>query len=588
MPKESDSRRDDFRRRVFTRLPPLLLLAAAVLGAIGTVRADEPVYAHGAVAADHPLASRAGVEILKQGGNVVDAAVATGFALSVVRPASCGIGGGGFMVIWDAAKRRAVTIDYRERAPAAATRDMYIDPADPKKTRGDASRHGPLAIAVPCHVAGLCHALAKYGTLDLKTVLAPAIRLCEEGFVVDPHDRETQKEMLDDFRKRPEFRERYAVLYRLYLNSGREWGADERFHSPLGPVLKRIAANGPDGFYRGPVAEAIVTEMRRTGGLITLDDLASMKPTEREPLIARFPATLGDYELFTMPPPSSGGVALLETLGILEERQRRDGKAPAAGSPRVHVLVEAFKHAFADRATFLGDADYAEVPVARLVSEKHAAALAARIDPARTLPKEQYGRFAGPDDAGTSHFSIIDAAGNAVACTETVNTGYGSLVVEPQFGIVLNNEMDDFTAHPELPNAFGLRQSPANAVAPGKRPLSSMTPTILVRDGKAAFVAGASGGPRIITATTQVLLYMTRDGMTPEQAVRAPRVHHQWLPERLDLESGFDPEVAKQLTALGHIIRPIEESAVVQAVSRGPDGLRAFSDPRKNGRADGH
>ena len=545
----------------------------------------DPVFQHGAVAADHPLASAAGVEILKQGGNVVDAAVATGFALSVVRPASCGIGGGGFMVIWDAAKQRAVAIDYREQAPAAATREMYLKPGVPEKARRDASRFGHLAVAVPGHVAGLCHALREYGTLDLKTVLAPALRLCREGFVVDPHDSEVQAEVIDDFRQHPEFKERFATLYRRYLHDGKPWEANEKFHSPLTPVLEKIAASGPEGFYGGEVAEAIVAEMRAHGGIVTLDDLKGVKPVAREPLTSEF----AGLQLYTMPPPSSGGVALIQTLRMLETVDRPTDPPAQWGDPaRLHLLTEAFKHAFADRASFLGDADFADVPLKRLLGEEHIRELAGRIDPKRTRPTESYGRFAGKEDAGTSHFSVIDAAGNAVACTETINTAFGSFVVEPRFGIVLNNEMDDFTAQPGVANAFGLQQSEANTVAPGKRPLSSMTPTILVRNGKAVFALGASGGPRIITATTQALLHLARDGMSPREAVRAPRLHHQWLPDRLDLERGIHPEIARELEKLGHTVRSIDESAVVQAVSREKDGIRAASDPRKHGVAAGH
>jgi gamma-glutamyltranspeptidase/glutathione hydrolase len=546
---------------------------------------DDRVYRHAAVAADHPLASQAGVEILKQGGNVVDAAVATGFALSVVRPASCGIGGGGFMVIWNAGRQKAVAIDYRERAPAASTPEMYFDPDDPKKARRDLSRVGHQAVAIPGHVAGLCHALREYGTLDLKTVLAPALRLCREGFPIDPHDREVQQEMLDEFRQHPDFPERFATLYRLYLHAGRPWDDDASFHSPLGPVLERIAASGADGFYRGPVADAIVAEMKKHGGLITADDLREMRPTVREPLTSEFEG----LKLFTMPPPSSGGIALLQTLRLLQEVDQPDTEEarPPDTPARLHLLAEAFKHAFADRAEFLGDTDYAQVPILKLLGDEHIRDMARRIDPTQSRPSESYGRFVGKDDAGTSHFSVIDAAGNAVACTETINTAFGSLVVEPKFGIILNNEMDDFTAHPGVANAFGLKQSEANRVAPGKRPLSSMTPTILVRDGKAVFALGASGGPRIITATTQVLLRLARDGMSPREAVDAPRLHHQWLPDRLDVEREFGPDAATELKKFGHEVRRIDESAVVQAVSRSTDGIRAASDLRKHGRAAG-
>jgi gamma-glutamyltranspeptidase/glutathione hydrolase len=548
----------------------------------------EPTFEHAVVAADHSAASLAGIEILKQGGNVVDAAVATGFALSVVRPASCGIGGGGFMVIWDAERKRGVALDYRERAPGRATRDMYVDPNDPKKVRPDASEHGHLAIAVPGHVAGLCLALREYGTLELETVLAPAMRLCRDGVPVDKTDISIQKEVLLDFDEQADYRAKFAALRRLYANDGVPWKPGDRFHSPLEKVLKLIARHGADGFYRGEVAEAIVAEMKRGGGLMTLDDLAAMQPVVREPLTGTF----GGGTLLSMPPPSSGGVALFETLNLLTALENQHPHAGLEKLPHnaplyLHLLAESFKHAFADRAAYLGDADFAKVPVARLTGQGYVRELARRIDLARTQPPEAYGRLAAPDDGGTSHFSVLDARGNAVACTETINTHFGSYVVEPTFGIVLNNEMDDFTSRPGVPNAFGLIQSEANSIEPGKRPLSSMTPTILVRDGRAEFVVGASGGPRIITATVQVLLNRVRFGMTPATAIEAPRIHHQWVPDVLQVE--LDSLATPELKAAGHRIRIGGDGAVVQAASRERDGrLRGASDPRKGGHAAGY
>jgi gamma-glutamyltranspeptidase/glutathione hydrolase len=549
---------------------------------------DDVSYEHAVVAADHEAASLAGIEILKRGGNVVDAAVATGFALSVVRPASSGIGGGGFMLIWDAEKKRGIALDYRERAPALARRNMYADHTNPKKVRPDASEHGPLAVAVPAHVAGLCHALGAYGTLDLKTVLAPALRLCREGFPVDQHDIGVQKQVIKDFADHPDYRERFATLYRLYVNEGMPWNDGDRFHSPLTKVLESIAEHGADGFYRGAVAEAIVAEMRRGGGLITPADLDMVMPVVREPLRGEFQR----HTVLSMPPPSSGGVALLESLNILNALETRNPAAgpgkPSHSSPLfLHVLAESFKHAFADRAAYLGDADFAKVPVTRLTSNKYADDLARQIDLGRTQPPETYGRLVTPDDGGTSHFSILDARGNAVACTETINTHFGSYVVEPKFGIVLNNEMDDFTSLPGVPNAFGLIQSEANAIEPGKRPLSSMTPTIMIRDGRAEFVLGASGGPRIITATIQVLLNMAQFKMSPREAVDAPRIHHQWMPDALEVET--DSLASPELKGMGHKLRLHREGAVVQAASRDSSGrLRAASDHRKEGRAAGY
>ncbi|HUG94009.1 MAG TPA: gamma-glutamyltransferase [Planctomycetaceae bacterium] len=564
-------------------------LATAEEGPATLGRSAERIYQHAVVAADHPLASEAGREILDRGGNVVDAAVATSFALSVVRPASCGIGGGGFMVIWDAKKQQAVALDYRERAPAGATRDMFVDPDNPKRPQGDLSRKGQLAVAVPGTVAGLCYASRTYGRLPLRAVLAPAIRLAREGVPVDDHDRQVQKDVLAAFAEHEQYRQRFAPLYQKYLNGGTPWQAGDRFHSPQADVLEAIAERGPDAFYGGPVAEAIVAEMQRGGGLITAADLAGMRPVARQPLQADFDGR----HIVTMPPPSSGGVALIETLNLLAASaqaqpdaavRRADHQSPE----RLHLLAESFKHAFADRAAFLGDTDFARVPVERLTSADYARRLAARIDRERTQPPAAYGSHALGDDGGTSHFSIIDRDGNAVACTETINTAFGSFVVEPRFGIVLNNEMDDFSAVPGQPNAFGLVQSEANAVEPGKKPLSSMTPTIVVEDGRAVHALGGSGGPRIISSTLQVLLNLTRHGMQPEQAVRLPRIHHQWFPDVLSVEDPLYGEVRGPLERRGHKVERRNRLAVVQAVSRSPDGLRGASDPRKGGRPAGY
>ncbi len=550
--------------------------------------AEPERFPHAVVAADHPAASDAGVEMLRQGGNVVDAAVATAFALSVVRPESCGIGGGGFMVIWDATNRHAVALDYRERAPARATRDMFTasgrEAAEPAP-----SETGGLAIAGPGDVAGLCYALQHHGTLDRRTVLAPAIRLAREGVPPDSQMRSSQRAAVAAFAEHSEYRDNYPALFEKYLNAGKPWQDGDRFHSPLAEVLELIAAHGPDAFYRGPVAGAIVAEVQRRGGIMTLDDLAGMQPVVREPLRGLF----DDYTVITMPPPSSGGVALLETLNILAayESAHPDSRLERLGhntAGYVHLVTEALKHAFADRAEFLGDPDFADVPVARLISPEYAASLAQRIDPHRTKPRDAYGRYMPPRDAGTSHFSVIDAQGNAVTCTETINTSFGSFVVEPRYGIVLNNEMDDFTAVPGKPNAFGLIQSEANAVGPRKKPLSSMTPTIFVRDGKAVLSAGAAGGPRIISGTLQVLLNMARFDLPPQEAVAAPRFHHQWLPDELLVERSLADAIKDELTERGHDVRPFGGIATTQAVRRSAQAVSGGSDPRRGGRPAGY
>ena len=576
--------------RLILRVSVVLVLVCSPGGEVfATDLGESIVWKHAVVAADHSLASAAGVEILKMGGNVVDAAVATAAVLSVVRPESCGLGGGGFMVIWNAQKKTAVVLDYRERAPKRATRTMYFDPNDPTKVRKMLSREGHLAVAVPGTVAGWCYAQKQYGKLKLAEVLAPAIRLARNGVPIDKSMREFQRAMLKRFRKNPADAKRFAVLIRLYLNGGKPWGKTDRFRSPQREVLERIARNGRDGFYKGPVAAALVAEMKRGGGLITAEDLTSMKPVVRKPLQGRF----DDLTILTMPPPSSGGVALLQMLNTIHAYENRHPnrklvKRDHNSAATVHLLTEAMKHAFADRAEYLGDSDFVNVPVQRLVSKKYAAATARRIDIDKTHPPKFYGRFQGIDDAGTSHFCVIDANGNAVACTETINLRFGSLVVEPKYGIVLNNEMDDFTAMPGKPNAFGLIQSEANAVAPGKKPLSSMTPTIVLKNGKAVFVVGASGGPRIISSSLQVLLNMQRFGMSPTKAVTVPRFHHQWMPNELLLESELYRSLKQAMSKRGHRLRLRNSLSATQAAARTATGLTAGSDPRKNGRPAGY
>jgi gamma-glutamyltranspeptidase/glutathione hydrolase len=542
-------------------------------------------FARGAVAADHPVASEAGVEILRRGGNVIDAAVATGFTLSVVRPASSGLGGGGFLVYWDAAAKQAVAYDYRERAPKAATADMYA--ADIAAGRADASQRGARAVAVPGQIVGLYEIHARHGKLSFATVLEPALRAARDGVAIDPHDREIRQSTIRSFTQHPEYREQYAALWRGYLNEGKPLGDGERFHSPQRATLEVLARDGATAFTRGELGAALVAEVRKQGGLIAADDLLAMSPVLRQPLRAKFRA----FEIITMPPPSSGGVALLQVLQILEAWAKQPDHVAWESLPdaeRCHILAEAFKHAFANRAEYLGDADFVDVPLKRLLDPDYAAQLAARIDRAKTFPPEHYGRQLTADDKGTTHFCVMDAQGNAVSCTETINTVYGSHVVEPKFGLVLNNEMDDFTAVPGKPNAFGLRQSAANAVAPGKKPLSSMTPTIVLRDGRPVLIVGGSGGPRIISATTQVLLHVLLFDRTANDAVERPRLHHQWQPDDLLLEAAWHPQLEGPLSAKGHKVRTARELAVTQAIRWTRDGIEPASDPRKHGRPAGY
>jgi len=562
-------------------LRPLGVILALIGGCAAGLADEPPVYPQGAVAADHPLASAAGVAILQRGGNVIDAAVATAVTLSVVRPASSGLGGGGFLVFWDAEKQQPFAYDYRERAPQAATADMYANDS------ADASRHGAKAIAVPGEIVGLCEIQAKHGMLTLADVLEPALQLARDGFAIDVHEGEIQQSLLREFAKHQEYTERYAALWRGYLNSGQPWREGDRFFSPQRPALELLAKEGAAAFTAGELGRAIVAEIQQRGGIVEVADLQAMSPVAREPLRIRF----RDYDVITMPPPSSGGVSLIQVVQMLEAWSRKRGHAPYEKLPeadRAHVLVEAFKHAFANRAEYLGDADFETVPLKLLLSPDYAGYLANKIDLTKTFPPEHYGRNLVGDDGGTSHFCVMDARGNAVACTETINLTYGSYVVEPKFGIVLNNEMDDFTAQPGKPNAFGLRQSAANAVAPGKKPLSSMTPTIVLKDGRPVLIVGASGGPRIISATTQVLLNVLLLGDSANAAVQRPRLHHQWLPDEIAIEARLHRDLASALGAKGHTLRESRELGVSQAIHWTAAGIEPASDPRKHGRPAGY
>jgi gamma-glutamyltranspeptidase/glutathione hydrolase len=545
------------------------------------------IFQHAVVAADHVDASAAGARILREGGNVVDAAVATSFALSVVRPASCGIGGGGFMVIWDAKSQRSVALDYRERAPVNTSASDYGDAADAGNAE-PVSVRGGLAVGVPGNVAGLCYAAKKYGTLPISKLVQPAIDLCRNGVAVDEHDIEVQASTLQKLQIHKDYDSRFALLLKGYLNNGVKWKLGDRFHSPQLPALERIGAHGADGFYQGDVASAICSTITSESGKMQLTDLQSYTPTVRDGLQAGFHG----QQLISMPPPSSGGIALLQTLQSLEaweKKQHVSLQSLGHNSPDyIHVVTESLKHAFADRAEFLGDTDFVDVPVAKLLNPQYAEQIADHIDLQKTRPMNDYGRFFAKDDSGTSHFSVIDAAGNAVACTETINLTFGSFVVVPEFGILLNNQMDDFTANPGKPNAFGLIQSAANAVAPRKRPLSSMTPAILIKDGKATYACGASGGPRIITATLQNILNHTVFGMTAQQSVTASRFHHQWSPDELLLEPAIFQTASASLQGRGHATKQASALAATQSASLKPNEISGGSDPRKHGQPAGN
>ncbi len=579
----------------------LLIISIACSGvlAAGPVRDSDSFFdsfATAAVAADHPTASSAGAQMLALGGNAVDAAVAASFTLSVVRPYSCGIGGGGFMVIYlpdDPTHGRVVkAINYRETSPRGG--DIY--------KAGNSMKNGRYAVAVPGTVAGLLHALETYGTLDRATVLQPAIDAGIEGFVVDQHYMNAASSIIARYRKNPALQEsEMAMPWAKFTLWGQVKLGDRIKNPEQAHALELIARDGLEPFTKGEIGQAIVSATapnkvtKRTPTGITLDDLAGYEPIEMEPI----EAIIGGKRLIGMPPPSSGGVTMFEALKIMEALGY-DFELSGRTTDRVVMLIESLKHAFADRSRYLADPMFAEVPVDQLLDEQNIAELAEKLNLHGQEPgfygthlNEEQDAPIG-DDSGTSHVSVIDPFGGAVAMTETINLEFGSLVGVEEFGFCLNNEMDDFTNPRKVGkgNAFGLVQSARNIPEVGKRPLSSMSPTIVLdEEGKVFAIAGASGGPRIITSTMQVLLNVM-GGMSAGEAVARPRLHNQWLPNETDFETGFYVNV---LNVLRDPLRGYgqtfgSEDAVVgnvQIIVRDGEGWQAASDPRKGGRPSG-
>jgi gamma-glutamyltranspeptidase / glutathione hydrolase len=551
---------------------------------------------HGMVATDEPLASQAGVEILKRGGNAVDAAVATAFALAVVEPAAGNIGGGGFLLV-RLANGKTDFFDYREMAPGKATRDMYIT-LDGKLDKL-ASTVGYRSVAVPGTVAGLALALKTHGTMKLADVLQPAIHYADQGIPV------TEK-LAREFRDERSDLQRFSVSSRIFLNDGKMYRVGDTLRQPdLAATLKRIAKNGPDEFYKGETAQMLARDMAALGGLITLDDLAHYQPKIRDVLRANYTLHGQHWQILTSPPPSSGGVALIEALNMLEDVPLKGWDDPQS----VHIVAEAMRRMFADRAAYLADPDFNNVPVAGLTSPCYAKELFAGIDPIRASSSQQV-HAGSPHVCGTgisasvspntiislsegphtTHFSVVDAAGNAVASTFTLNDSYGSHVT-CSAGFLLNDEMDDFTTQPGVPNAlFGLIQSEGNTIAPGKRPLSSMTPTIVLRDGQLSFVTGSPGGPTIISVTLLSILNWMRLGMDAQSAINAPRFHHQWLPDVLLIEKLFPGEMEEQMKARGYEVKRHGHIGLINAIGIDPKTGERYgaADPRDNGSAIGY
>jgi gamma-glutamyltranspeptidase/glutathione hydrolase len=551
---------------------PLVLLLVLCL----KLPAREPVRArHAMVVATEPLAVDAGVAVLKSGGNAIDAAVAVGFALAVTYPYAGNLGGGGFMLV-RLADGRATFIDFRERAPEKASRNMYLD-ANGKPTRD--SIEGWRASGVPGSVRGFELAQQKYGRKKWADLLRPAIDLASKGFPLS----DSLAEMLKNAKNLA----RYPESRSLFQRSGSYYEAGQTFAQPeLAGTLDRLAKLGSRDFYEGETAERLAAEMAQHGGLITLSDLKNYTAIERQPLTG----TYRNYQIITAPPPSSGGIGILQMLGMLEGSGYEKTGAGSAAS--IHYVAEAMRRAYADRSRYFGDPDFYKVPVAGLLDPAYIAKRRASIDPNRATPSSQLGpgHPAGVESTETTHFNVVDAEGNAVAVTYTLNGGFGNGIVVPGLGFLLNNEMDDFAAKPGEPNMFGLVQGEANAVQPDKRPVSSMTPTIVLRDGKLFMALGAPGGAHIPTAVLQVLLNVIDFGMNVQDAVDTPRFHHQWLPDKLYLEKGFPAETAEQLRARGYNVdyEPSLVSAVVEAILSENGWLEGGVDPRRTGKAAGY
>jgi len=524
---------------------------------------------HAMVVSVQKHASEAGVEIMKAGGNAVDAAVATGFALAVTSSSNGNIGGGGFMTI-RMADGRIATLDYRETAPAAATRNMYLD-ADGKLT--NKSTVGYLASGVPGSVAGMAEALAKYGTMPLAKVMAPAIRLASEGYLIDRDiTRDTARAAAPCSRLIAQFGGKD-----LFCPGGESLKGGTVFKQPdLARTLSLIAAQGPKAFYEGSIADSLVAEMQRGGGIITKADLKAYKPIWRTPITGSYRG----HTLITMPPASSGGITMLETLNILETF----APLPPAGSAGyAHLVGEALRRSFTDRNAKLGDPAFVKVPVEQLTSKAYATTLAAQIDKSKASKTPAF--KAGTEPEHTTHYSVVDATGNAVATTTTLNGGYGSGVWVRGGGFFMNNEMDDFAAAPGQPNMFGLVQGEVNAIQPGKRMLSAMSPTIVLDpNGNLMMVTGAAGGPTIITATMEIILNVVEHGMTLADAMKAPRIHHQALPDQLDYEQrGLSAAVVDSLKAMGHTVGTRTSLATANSILRVRGGWHGVGEPRSTG-----
>ncbi len=534
---------------------------------------------NGMVVTGQPLATKAGLAVLEKGGNAIDAAVTIGFVMAVTLPRAGNIGGGGFMLVKSADSDDVVAIDYREKAPAGASRDMYLD----KDGNADSflSRFSYFAVGVPGTVAGLAYALEQYGTISLEEALAPAIKYAEEGYILnDKH--------VKDIHAREKRLRRYPSTEKVFFKEdGSFYEVGELFVQPdLAKTLQLIAKEGPDAFYTGEIADLIVKQMEENKGLITKEDLADYQPGIRKPVHG----TYRGYDIFSMCPPSSGGAHIVQILNILEGFDI--GYLGHNSAETIHLMAEAMTRAYADRSEYLGDTDFVDVPLKGITSKAYAAELRKQINRFRATVSSQIkpGNAPGYESDETTHFSIVDKYGNAVANTYTINFSFGSGIVVDGAGFLLNNEMDDFSAKPGVPNAYGLIGGDANAVEPNKRMLSSMSPTIVLKDGNVFLVTGSPGGARIITTTLQVIMNVIDHGMNIQEAVNAPKIHHQWLPDEIRIEKGISLDTIKILTSMGHKVSlkgPMGAASSV-LVDQETGLLYGASDPRRQGLALGY
>lgn len=552
--------------RSFRAVVTICLCLIAGSPAVWAVTRQPVTAANGMVVTSQHEASAVGVEILRQGGNAIDAAVAVGYALAVTNPCCGNIGGGGFATL-HLADGRDIFLNFREKAPAAATETMYLD--ERGEVVPDLSLEGYLAVAVPGSVLGLDTLLRKYGTMDRAAVMAPAIKLAEDGFILTPGDADILATATGHFAGE-------GNVAAIFLNNRRPWKPGDRFvQKNLAATLKLIAQRGPEAFYKGSIADTIVAASKANGGVLSDQDFENYSVTESPPVRCNYRG----YELISAPPPSSGGTAICEILNILEGYPIAELGFHSAAA--IHLMVEAMRHTFVDRNFLLGDPAFVKNPVERLLSEAYAAEVRAKIDTEKASGSKEVQPGIPPhENTETTHYSIVDAAGNAVSVTYTVNALFGAKVIAGDTGFFLNDEMDDFTVKPGVANLFGLVQGKTNAIAPGKQPLSSMSPTLVTKDGKIFMVLGSPGGSRIITIAVQVIMNVVDHGMNIQEAVNAPRIHHQWLPDQIAVEPyALSPDTIKILTGMGHKIAEQSPWGAAEGILVGPEDAANTTQP---------